>query len=158
MKSKVYYLASSLMILFAVTMSAYSQGRPPTPPDQPVDLSKALEGTQFTVSLVYSETFKFIVNDLKANWVVAQADENLGKIVTEGVIRGGSSQVKWTLCFLLTQSDQGGTNVRVAMLRQNRRKGIFETRPWGETKLDKKETEKQVEYMKAALEKKASTK
>jgi hypothetical protein len=157
MNRKSHYLASLLFILFMATLSASGQSRPPTPPDQPVDLSKAVEGSQLTISKTYEDTYQAVLDFLKKDYVIASADRETGKIVTEGKIEGGYQQTKRTICILLARSDPNATTLRVAMLKQNRRKAALQTRPWGETKLDKKESEKLAENMKAALEKPAAS-
>lgn len=100
----------------------------------------------------YDEVYDKILTYLKkAEYAIESANKETGQIVTEITIKGGYSQTGTRVYAILIKESNTATTVRIAVSEQKRKK-LLQTEPWGDPKVNDKESQRIADEIKATLQ------
>lgn len=111
---------------------------------------KVSGGESFQVNMPYDKTYDAVLNFLKKqDYRIEEASKETGQITTAIEVSGTWRQTgKRVLVTFIKESD-AATTVKVAVTKQKRWKAA-QTEPWGDPKVDGKESAQLVEQIKTA--------
>ena len=144
----------SVCLAFALTSPVFGQGRHERRMAQLAESAqprRVAGGVEFQRSASHDETYDAVLTFLKKQgYTVESADKEVGQIITAMDIKGGWRQTGTRVQITLIKEAEIKTTVRVAVVEQKRFKAL-QAEPWGDPKVNEKESAKLAEALKAAL-------
>ena len=141
-----------LLVLVAVPLSAQRHARKEAQLEESGKSHSITGGVKFQVPKPYEEVYEKSLNYLKkGDYAIESASKETGQIVTEMAIKGGYSQTGTRVYVVLIKETDTTTTVKVAVSEQKRKK-LLQTEPWGDPKLNEKESDKIATDLKTALQ------
>jgi len=109
-------------------------------------------GVRMNVAKPYDETYEKTLNYLKRNeYAIESAYKETGQIVTEMTVKGGYTQTGTRVYAIFIKETDSSTTIRVAVSEQ-KRKNLLQTEPWGDAKVNDKESQRIADGLKTTLQ------
>ena len=109
-------------------------------------------GAKTQLAKPFAEVYEKTLNYLKkADYTIDSADKEAGQIVTAIVVTGGYRQTGTRVYVVFIKDSDSATTIRVAVTEQKRYKAL-QTEPWGDPKVNDKESQRISNEIKAAMQ------
>jgi hypothetical protein len=108
-------------------------------------------GVKFAAAKGYDESYEKTLNYLKkADYTIESANKETGQIVTQMTVKGGYTQTGTRIYAIFIKDGDTATTVRIAVTDQKRKK-LVQTEPWGDPKVNDKESQRIADEIKTLL-------
>ncbi|MBI1745924.1 MAG: hypothetical protein HYR55_04960 [Acidobacteria bacterium] len=147
-----FVVVLSVVLLAQVSVQGQSRkARREANAEESAKPKKVSGGETFQTSNPYDKAYDLTLNFFKKqDYTMDSASREIGQIITAMSIEGGYRQTGTRVQITLIKESETSTTVRVAVAKQKRYKAL-QVEPWGDPKVDAKESAKLADDLKTTL-------